>query len=73
MKKLRKNKLGGLMVPTSTIGAASKNKRQPNDIGAVALRLGPEQMVLWPIDYYSRKPIESVVPFSQWYAGRADK
>lgn len=68
MKKLRKNKSGGLMVPISEIGAAHKTKRKPSDNLAIGLRLGTGQLYLWP-DYwqYSGEQIKHTIPFSQWY------
>ena len=69
--KLQRNALGGLMVPVNSIGAAYKTKRKPRSI-AVGLRFDPEQMALWPLKAIrgGTTPIESPVPFSQWYEAR---
>lgn len=67
MKKLRRNKLGGLMVPVSEIGAAHKPKPKPRDNLALGIRMESGQLSLWPAYMQYAGKIEWPMPFKQWY------
>ena len=69
--KLKRNALGGLMVPVNSIGAAHKTKREPRDELCIGLRLGSGQLNLWLNCWrYSDKPVAGPISFSQWYDAR---